>query len=191
MSEGFLNNMAGNFSESRPRTTSSEKRGGRTGSRSRFTAAGSLRSTSSRSRRRSESASDDGLTAAERRRLSRPFAPSVLARAREIAQQYRLVIEADDEVGFFGCTVEMPLVMADGRTVQACARNVLDATIASVATLLERDERPPSPAREARRDQQINIRLSAEEKLRLEGLAAREGFRSISDFVRSSALDRE
>lgn len=181
--------MAGNSSEPRLRTASSPRKVSRT-SRSRSITRKFARSTSARSKKRSGSGSDDGLTLAERRHLSRPFDAAVLAKARELAAQYRLVIEADDDVGYVGCTVELPLVMGGGSTVQACARDVLEATTLSIATTLERGEKPPSPAKEGKRDQQINIRLSAEEKLRLEGLAAREGFRSLSDFVRASALDR-
>lgn len=78
--------------------------------------------------------------------------------------------------------------MADGPTIGKCAEQVLEATTAALATLLERGEHPPSPSREGKRDQQLNIRLTAEEKLALEGLAAREGYRSVSDYVRAAAL---
>jgi hypothetical protein len=80
--------------------------------------------------------------------------------------------------------------MSDGPTLPRCARSTLDATALAVATMLEAGDTPPPPAREGKRDQQINIRLSAEEKLALEGIAAREGFRSLSDFVRTVALRR-
>jgi predicted RNase H-like HicB family nuclease len=104
-----------------------------------------------------------------------------------MAEQYRLVIERDEN-GYTGATVEMPGVMGGGPTIDACVRDVLEATTAAIATLLERGESPPAPAREARRDRQVNIRLTAEEKLALEALASREGFRTLSDFVRAAAL---
>lgn len=112
----------------------------------------------------------------------------MLAKARKIAEQYRLVIEADPDCGYFGYTVEMPLVMGDGRTIQACAKCILEATTITVAHMIEIGEQPPAPARDLKRDQQINIRLSAEEKLRLEATAHREGYRSMSDYVRAAAL---
>ena len=136
------------------------------------------------------SESDDGLSQKERRELSRPFDKTILARARAIAEQYKLTIESDPEVGFVGSTVELPLVLGGGKTVQACARDVLDATTATIASILERGERPPAPARESKRDQQVNIRLSADEKFRLEEAARREGFRSVSDFIRAASLGR-
>ncbi len=100
------------------------------------------------------------------------------------------MIEEDEDEGYFGCTVELPLVMGGGKTISACAKSVLEATIAAVATILEHDETPPSPARDGKRDQQVNIRLTAEEKLRMEEAARREGFRGLSDFIRSAGLDR-
>lgn len=105
-----------------------------------------------------------------------------------MAGQYGLVIAADPDVGYLGRTIEMGMVMGHGRTVESCATATLDATTIAIATMLESGQSPPAPAREGKRDQQINIRLTAEEKLRLESLAARDGFRSISDYVRSAAL---
>lgn len=80
------------------------------------------------------------------------------------------------------------MVMSDGKSVQACVRAVLEATAATIATMLEMGEKPPAPASDRKRDQQLNIRLSVEEKLRLQAVAQSEGFASISDYVRSAAL---
>lgn len=54
--------------------------------------------------------------------------------------------------------------------------------------MLEMGEKPPAPASEALRGVQLNIRLTYEEKLLLEAAARRDGFRSVSDFVRAAAL---
>ncbi len=80
--------------------------------------------------------------------------------------------------------------MGGGKTISACAKNVLEATTAAVATILEMGDTPPSAAREGKRDQQVNIRLTAEEKLRLEEAARRDGFRGLSDYLRSAAIER-
>jgi len=93
-------------------------------------------------------------------------------------------------VGYLGRTIEMPFVMADGKSIETCAAQLLEGTAAAIASMLEQGAEPPSPAREGKRDQQVNIRLTAEEKLALEGLASKEGFRSISDYVRAAALRR-
>lgn len=80
--------------------------------------------------------------------------------------------------------------MGGGKSVDACYLDTLEATTLSIATMLERGEQPPGPAREGKRDQQVNIRLTAEEKLFLEAAANRDGFRSLSDFMRAASLHR-
>lgn len=82
----------------------------------------------------------------------------------------------------------MPLVMGEGGTPEACYRDTLEAATASIALMLEKDQSPPAPAREGKRDQQINIRLSSSEKLKLERAADRAGYRSLSDFMRAAAI---
>lgn len=101
-----------------------------------------------------------------------------------------LILEPDADVGYFGRTVEFPTVMADGRTVAACVAEVLEATTLAVATMLERGEQPPAPASEGKRDQQVNLRISASERMRLEQIAHRDGYRSISEYIRDAALKR-
>lgn len=123
-------------------------------------------------------------------RPDRPFAPATLHRAAEIAAQYQLVLAQDEDAGYLGRTVEMPFVMADGPTLEACAAETLEATTAAIATMLEMGQRPPSPAREGKREAQVNIRLTAEEKLTLEESARAAGYRSVSDFIRAAALDK-
>ena len=122
--------------------------------------------------------------------ISRAFDPAVLTKATKLVRQYRLTFERDAEVGFVGSSIEMPYVMADGATIEDCATSTAEALIGAIATLLEAGERPPSPASKGKRERQINVRLTAEEKVRLEEAARREGFRSISDFIRTTALNR-
>jgi predicted RNase H-like HicB family nuclease len=120
--------------------------------------------------------------------LDRPFDPKVLRQAYEIAAEYRIILEPNDEVGFMGSAVEMPNVWGDGKTPDACVRETREALASVVATLLERGESPPLPSRDDLRDQQINIRVTVREKLVLEEAAHSRGFRGISDFVRSTTL---
>lgn len=120
--------------------------------------------------------------------IDRPFAPAVLAKAAQVAGRYRVVMEADSQVGYVGRTVEMPMVMADGSTPQACFDAVRDATIAAVATILEMRQVPPGAASEWKRTAQINVRVTDEERQKLEDAARRHGFRGVSDFLRTTAL---
>lgn len=120
--------------------------------------------------------------------IDRPFAPEVLQRAHEIATQYRIALESDPDLGFVGNCIEMPLVMGDGRTPDACVTMTREAIVAVVAYMLESGQVPPAPAREQKRDQQLNLRLTLEEKLALEEAARQQGFRGVSDFVRTKSL---
>lgn len=111
-----------------------------------------------------------------------------LEAATELAARYRLVVTAHPKGGFVGSSVEMPLVLGHGKTEAECLRDTREALVASVAHLLETGERPPAPAHEGKREVQINIRLTSDERVRIEEQARQAGFRSISDYVRRAAL---
>lgn len=122
------------------------------------------------------------------RALDRPFAPEIEARARQIGAEYSFVIQPNEELGFLAHCLEMPLVMADGKTEEKCIREIHEAMQAALCFMLESGETPPPPATERKRQEQVNIRLTAEEKLLLETAAQSRGFRGISDFIRSTTL---
>jgi len=56
----------------------------------------------------------------------------------------------------------------------------------AVATMLEQRRTPPMSVN--KRSAQVNVRLTAEEKLLLTETAKREGFKGLSDFIRHLAL---
>jgi len=120
--------------------------------------------------------------------LDRPFDPTILKEARTLALQYRLLLERDEDGTYIGSALELPLVFGDGRTPDQCVRDTFEALTAAVAYLLEQGRKPPLPSSQRRRQEQVNIRLTAEEKLLLEEAARAKGFRGISDFVRSTTL---
>lgn len=78
--------------------------------------------------------------------------------------------------------------MDDGKTPDECVKRTQEAMAVAVAVLLERGQTPPLPVSEARRSEQINVRLTQEEKLLMEHSARARGFRGISDYLRSLAL---
>jgi len=119
--------------------------------------------------------------------IDRPFDPTILKRAREIASAYQIILNYEDGE-YFGRGLELPLVMNDGKTPDACVKATRDSFATAVAHMLECGEIPPPPASENKRTEQINIRVSAEEKLLLEEAAKSKGFRGIGDFVRSTSL---
>jgi predicted RNase H-like HicB family nuclease len=119
--------------------------------------------------------------------IDRPFDRDILRRAAEIARSYQIIIHYEDGE-YYGRGLELPYVMNDGKTPDACVRATREALVTAVAYLLEKGEVPPAPATENKRSEQINVRLTPEEKLLLEEAARRKGFRGISDFVRSASL---
>jgi Uncharacterized conserved protein len=123
-----------------------------------------------------------------KRVLDRPFAPAVLRRASELARSFKIILEPDPDEGFVGTSIEMPQCIGTGRTPDACVQDTREVLISALATMLELGEAPPTPSSQNLRQEQINIRVTSEEKLLLEEAARRRGFRGISDFVRSSTL---
>ena len=123
-----------------------------------------------------------------KRAIDRPFAPRLLRRASELAKSYKIVLQSDPDEGFVGTPVEMPECVGVGRTPDRCVKQTREVLTTVLAFMLERGEVPPMPASQNVRQEQINIRVTSEEKLLLEEAARRRGFRGISDFVRSSSL---
>lgn len=108
--------------------------------------------------------------------------------ARRHASAYKLTIEQGERGGFIGSSVEMPNVFVRGATEEECVRNTRRALEVAVAVSLAEGLRVPPPATAGLRDQQVNVRLTADEKHRLEAFAQQGGFRSVSDFIRNAAL---
>lgn len=127
---------------------------------------------------------------AESASIDRPFDPALRRKAAALASQYRIVIEADPEVGFLGTSQELPGVFADGPSPAECFNQTLEALTATVATMLEAGQTPPAPLAQQARTTQLNVRLSRQERATLESAARRQGFRGVSDFVRNSALNQ-
>jgi predicted RNase H-like HicB family nuclease len=119
----------------------------------------------------------------------RPFGRTVLKQARAIADKYQIILQFEDGE-YYGRGLEMPYVMNDGKTPDACVRATRESLSVAVATLLEAGDVPPAPASAGKRTEQVNVRLSPEEKLLLEEAARSKGFRGLGDFVRSTALSR-
>ena len=119
--------------------------------------------------------------------LRKPFSSDVLGEAKQLAYAYQILIWFEDGE-YYGRGLELPFTAADGKTPQACFEKVREAMVGTVAHMLERGETPPLPAADAGRTEQVNIRLSALEKLRMEESARAQGFRGIADFLRARAL---
>lgn len=120
--------------------------------------------------------------------IDQPFDAKILRRARRIAARYAIVLRPDTDLGYVGRGLEFPLAFGDGHTPDECVRQTREAFVGVVAYMIETGQTPPAPASEAQRSEQINVRVTAEEKLLLEQAAKRKGFRGVSDFVRNASL---
>ena len=116
----------------------------------------------------------------------RPTRPQLSA-ARKVAATYRLTLE-EVEGSWIGSAVELPNVLAQAESDTACLAKTREALAMAVAFLEHHKLPVPRPCRTPKRDKQVNIRVSAEEKLALDARARAEGFRSASDFLRAAAF---
>jgi predicted RNase H-like HicB family nuclease len=120
--------------------------------------------------------------------VDRPFRADVLQEATRIAEEYQIILSCE-EGHWYGRGLELPNVFGDGKTVTRCMEDTREALRGAVATMLEQGQKPPTPAREGTRTQQVNVRLTAEERVVLETTARRKGFKGLSDFIRAAAME--
>jgi predicted RNase H-like HicB family nuclease len=123
-------------------------------------------------------------------KIDKPFSTSILHKAEKIAGQYRIILEKNEKLGFIGNSVELPNVYADGETPEKCFQAVERALSIAVATMIENGQTPPLPASDEKRTEQVNVRLTAEEKMLISNAANSSGFKGISDFIRSVAINK-
>src|SRR5687767_12730777 len=113
--------------------------------------------------------------------IDRPFDSAILRRAKSVAAQYQIVLQFEDGE-YYGRGLEMPYVMNDGKTPDECVKATRESLAVAVAVLLEEGEMPPAPASGGKRSEQINVRLTTEEKQLLENVARNRGFKGLADF---------
>jgi predicted RNase H-like HicB family nuclease len=137
----------------------------------------------------SRSSKNSSKSGAKSKALNKPFKESIVRKAKKIVADYRIILEHNERLGFIGSSVEIPTVFADAKTPEKCYRATQDALTVAVATMIECGQRPPQPASMGLRTEQVNVRLTAEEKMLFANAAMNLGFKGISDFIRSTALN--
>jgi predicted RNase H-like HicB family nuclease len=136
--------------------------------------------------RNSKNSSKNG---AKSKAINKPFKESIVRKAKKIVADYRIILERNERLGFMGSSVEIPTVFTDAKTPEQCYKATQDALMVAVATMIECGQRPPQPASMGLRTEQVNVRLTAEEKLLFTNAAMNLGFKGISDFIRNTALN--
>lgn len=123
-----------------------------------------------------------------RGRIDHPFDAAILKRAKEIVDRYQVVIRREED-GYFGRGLELPGALGDGTTPAHCLNSTKESMAAVVAFMLERGETPPAAAADETKLVQLNVRISAGEKLMFEE-AARQRGQGLSEFIRIAAVER-
>ena len=118
------------------------------------------------------------------------FQPSaaIVKKARQQLAKYSFIIQPDGEGGFIGSATELPGVLADGDTLDECARNLSFALETAIASYLADGQSPPEPARREKRTEQVNVRFTRTERNLLERESAKQGFRGIGDLIRAEVI---
>lgn len=121
------------------------------------------------------------------KKLNKPFDKKILAEAKKAVDKYEIILtHANNE--WYGKILEIPTVLGDGKTPDKCIKNTKEAMEAVLAHLLEKGNVIPIPACEGIRTEQVNIRLTIEEKTILDAAAHSQGYKGLGDFIRSRAL---
>jgi len=115
------------------------------------------------------------------------FDKAILAAAKRLVNAYDIVMR-HEEGKWVGHALEYPEAIGVGKTVQECMVETRKTLLVGVASMLEDGDTPPTPARQNVRSEQVNLRLTPEEKAVLESRSRAKGFRGIADFIRAAAL---
>jgi predicted RNase H-like HicB family nuclease len=116
------------------------------------------------------------------------FSPDHWKQAQKITAEYQIILSTEDGQ-WYGRGLELPHVFGDGATAEDCVESTREALASTVAYLLDVGKTPPTPAHQGLRTQQVNIRLTAEEKALLESRAHSRGFSGLSDFIRAVVIE--
>ena len=116
-----------------------------------------------------------------------PFDADIQAAAEKIVDAYDIVMRREDD-HWVGHALEYPEAIGVGKTIQECIAQTRESLIAGVGTMLEMGNTPPIAARQNVRSEQVNLRLTPEEKALIESRSRAKGFRGVADYVRTAIL---
>ncbi|MDX2148216.1 MAG: DUF1778 domain-containing protein [Planctomycetota bacterium] len=108
------------------------------------------------------------------------------ARAKELVSQYNFEFKLRGDT-FIGFTRELPGVTGLGKSFEQCRDATMEAQVATVAALLRKGLAVPEAGEN--KSEQLNLRLTREDKDVLQLAAGKGGYRSVSEFVRKAALE--
>ncbi|MEI8198283.1 MAG: hypothetical protein WCI73_20510, partial [Phycisphaerae bacterium] len=74
--------------------------------------------------------------------INTPLDPALLAQGRKVADVYQVILQSHAGT-YYGRGLELPLVMAEGKTADACVANTREAFAHTVAHILSTGKQPP------------------------------------------------
>ena len=122
-------------------------------------------------------------------KLDRPFKKTVWQQAQNAVEDYQIVIQRGGDLGYIGTSIEMPTVLAEGKTPDKCLKATQEALIITASTMIECGKMPLQGSILAKRNIQVNVRLTPKEKLLLKSASSSRGFNGLSDFIRTSVFE--
>ena len=119
---------------------------------------------------------------------NRPFEKEILKRAAEIAAEYQLILGTEDGE-FTARGLEYSSALGIGKSEAEAIKVCREVLTTLVAYHLEKGEKFSMPSKQNLRNEQISLKVSAEEKVRIEAAAKLKGFRGVGDYLRTLALN--
>lgn len=112
----------------------------------------------------------------------------------DIALGYRYTVMKTAHCGYLWRCEELPAVMLHDSSIEGGYRRIVDLCAQTVSVWLENGLQPPmSPEIESRLGansrSQVNVRMSEDQRERLENFMRDNGFRSMSELMRVAALN--
>lgn len=113
--------------------------------------------------------------------------PELVQRARDIVQNYSMFISPHSKKGFRGRSVEFPEILVHAPDRASCLKKLEQVLTQVVLTVLKDGGTVPRPS-DGRMTEQLNFKLTFDQKLLVENLASQRGFSGLSEFIRDLVI---
>jgi len=125
---------------------------------------------------------------AEKGVRSGAYSDAIFQKAVELARSYHIVVRESATGGFIANCAELPVSIHRDQAEDAlkAARHAAEV---GIATILEDGEEPPAPIEFHRRTEQVNVRMSVEDKRLIQKACEAKGISSLSEFFRRSTVN--
>ena len=112
----------------------------------------------------------------------------LLSKARGFALRYRIILTPTDDGSFIANAMELPGIIIQEATLTKVVEELHNVLIEVIVRLLREGNAPPQPTA-GRRLEQVNVKLSLEERSLMESAARARGNRGVADYLRQLGLE--